>query len=153
MALNTINRIKPLAQLSHSFTNYQRIVKRFVELADLQTIKVSDYRSDPIDLYFFSFVTTCLGLYVHVLPPLLFCYFFYPQVSSLNHMEPAEDLISSGNCLPFVLKNQISDWPANKWTPQYLASQLTDNKYRCKIAPKDDDDGNDMILISFKSSD
>jgi len=63
-------------------------------------------------------------------------------------METAEDLISSGNCPPFVLKNQISDWPASKWTPQYLASQLTNNKYRCKIAPKDDD-GKHMILISF----
>ena len=90
---------------------------------------------------------------MYLLPLILFCYFIYPQVSSLNHMEPAKDLISSGNCPPFVLKNQISDWPASKWTPQYLASQLTDNKYRCKIAPKDDDDGNDMILISFKSSD
>ena len=88
---------------------------------------------------------------MYLLPYSFVIFFFYSQVSSLNHMETAEDLISSGNCPPFVLKNQISDWPASKWTPQYLASQLTDNK--CKIAPKDDDDGNDMILISFKSSD
>ncbi|CAG2210944.1 HSPBAP1 [Mytilus edulis] len=53
-------------------------------------------------------------------------------------MTTLEALISYKKCPPIVLKNKISDWPSRKWTPNYLASELTNQRYKCKVAPKDD---------------
>ncbi|XP_052091231.1 HSPB1-associated protein 1 homolog isoform X2 [Mytilus californianus] len=59
-------------------------------------------------------------------------------ISQFVTMTNLEALILSKKCPPIMLKNKISDWPARKWTPNYLASELTNQRYKCKIAPKDD---------------
>ena len=48
-----------------------------------------------------------------------------------------QDVICTDTCPPLVFRHVTKDWPALKWTPDILASELEGKLLQCKIAPTD----------------
>ena len=48
-----------------------------------------------------------------------------------------ESLLGTGNHPPLVFQESINNWPAIQWTVAYLAKQLPDKQFQCKISPVD----------------
>ena len=48
-----------------------------------------------------------------------------------------ESLLGTGNHPPLVFQESIYNWPAIQWTVAYLAKQLPDRQFQCKISPID----------------